>query len=203
MRHSLRKSVLVLFAILVVVIIVSSLIYFNTRAHRSTKTIPLPSAVRDKPQIIKIRSPVITNGSNIPKRYTCDGLAISPPITIYNIPREVKELVLIMYDPDAPNGIFYHWVMYQIKPSEYVNIPEALPATPIISGIGVQGVNSYGKIGYGPPCPPRGSKHRYVILVIGLNRELRLPPGLTAEKLLAIIKPHVVAYGLLYGYYSR
>lgn len=201
MPYTLRKGIYL--AVLLVVVIVSGLIYFNIRTHKTIESIHILTIVKNKPLIIKIESPAIINGSNIPKRYTCDGAAISPPIVIYNVPRSVKELVLIMYDPDAPNGIFYHWLLYQIKPSKYVEIPEALPDTPIINNIGVQGVNSYGKIGYEPPCPPRGSRHHYIIMAIGLGRELRLPPGLTAEKLLTIIKPYIVAYGFLYCYYSR
>ncbi len=197
-----RRGTLYLTLLLVIAIIATSLIYFNTRRHRGG-SIPLLSIAEGKPGTIRIESPVITNGSQIPIRYTCDGTSISPPLIITNIPSNAKELVLVMYDPDAPSGIFYHWLLYDIPARTKIVLPEALPPIPVIEGLGAQGVNSYNSIGYGPPCPPRGSKHRYIFLVVGLDAELRLPPGLGPKELLSAIAGHVVAYGVLYGVYQR
>ncbi len=194
--------ILYLALLLVLAIIATSLIYFNMRRHRAA-SLPLPTIVENKPKLINIDSPTIRNGSLIPVRYTCDGAAISPPLIISNIPPSVRELVLVMYDPDAPGGVFYHWLLYDIPASAKVIIPEALPPLPIIKSLGAQGVNSYGRIGYGPPCPPRGSKHRYVFLVLGLDAEIQLPPAMKPKELFKAIAGHVVTYGVLYGVYER
>ena len=193
----------VLAVLLIAAIILVALIYVNTRTHNKHTGLPILDVVSNKPCTIKVYSPAINNGSDIPRPYTCDGRAVSPPLVIAGIPKNVKELVIIMYDPDAPHGVFYHWLLYNIKPLTRVTIPEGIPPLPIVSGIGAQGVNSYGRIGYGPPCPPRGEKHRYVFLVVGLDQELKLPPGLIPDKLLSLIREHIIACGILYGYYSR
>jgi len=199
-RH--ERIILYIALLLVLAIIATSLIYFNTRRHRAASP-PLLAIARNKPKLINIESPAIRNGTPIPVRYTCDGAGISPPLVISNIPPNVRELVLIMYDPDAPGGIFYHWLLYNIPASAEITIPEALPHAPIIKGLGSQGVNSYGRIGYGPPCPPHRSRHRYVFLVLGLDTEMQLPPALRPQELFRAIEGHVIAYGILYGIYER
>ncbi len=197
-----ERIILYLALLLVLAIIATSLIYFNTRRHRAVP-LPLPAIVENKPKLINIGSPAIKNGSLIPVRYTCDGAGTSPPLVISSIPPSVRELVLVMYDPDAPGGVFYHWLLYNIPASARVVIPEALPPVPIIKGLGAQGVNSYGRIGYGPPCPPRGSKHRYIFLVLGLDAKIQLPPAMKPKELFKAIAGHVVTYGILYGVYKR
>ncbi len=197
-----KRIILGLVLLLISAVIVAGLIYFNTRRHGTT-SLPLLTIADNKPNLINIDSPAIKNGSLIPVRYTCDGASLSPPLVISNIPPNVRELVLVMYDPDAPGGTFYHWLLYNIPASARITIPEALPPTPIIKGLGAQGVNSYGRIGYGPPCPPHGSKHRYVFLVLGLDVEMRLPPAMKPKELFRVIAGHVIAYGVLYGVYER
>jgi len=106
-----------------------------------------------------------------------------------------------MYVPDAPKGIFYHWILYNI-PAEVTCLPEGVSAvdkTPY----GLQGVNDYGQIGYGGPSPPPGSKHRYIFLLLALDTELNLKPGASIDEVLKACEGHVIAYAELLGYYGR
>lgn len=142
-------------------------------------------------------------GESVPASYTCIVKQwVSPPIEIKNVPRDTKCLALIVYDPDAPRGVFYHWILFNIPPSTIVVIPKGVPPIPELD-IGVQGVNSAGKLGYFPPCPPPGSKHRYVFMVFALNKCLDLAPGAPPLQVLAAMRGHVVAYGYEVLVFSR
>jgi len=141
------------------------------------------------------------HNERIPVQYTCDGLDISPHLKWENPPAQIEEQALIMYDPDAPIGIFYHWLLYGIKP-DLRELPENVPKQ-VMTNYGVQGVNDFGKVGYGGPCPPPGRPHRYVFLILGLDRKLDLPAGLRPRQLLNAVKDHIVAYGAIIGLYGR
>ncbi len=154
------------------------------------------------PDTISLTSPVFSSGGRIPVKYTCDGLDVSPPLRISNIPKNSVELVLLMYDIDAPMNIFYHWLLYAIPP-KIRELPEAIPPEEVTE-YGVQGRNDFGKIGYNGPCPPRGKKeHRYYFLLLALNEESGLGPAASPKEVLDSIIDHVVAYGVLMGMYSR
>ena len=144
---------------------------------------------------MKVTSSAFQQGANIPSKFSCDGPNTSPPLQISDVPTEAKSLVLIVDDPDAPSGLFTHWVVCNISPQ----------ATTIAEGStpkGVQGTNDFGKSGYGGPCPPSGT-HRYYFKVFALDRELDLPVGAKRSQLDSAIKGHVIAQGELMGRYSR
>ena len=159
---------------------------------------------RDRiPGSISVVSPVFEEGGWIPRRYTCDGDDVSPEIRISGVPGDASMLALIMYDPDAPIGVFYHWLLYNIPVSATV-IPEGLGAPREETGLGAQGVNDFGRLGYGGPCPPRRhGPHRYYFLVLALRGEEKLPPRLTPRRLLEAVRDRAVAYGYTYGRYER
>ena len=115
-----------------------------------------------------VTSSVFEHEGNIPVKYTCDGEGINPPLHIEAIPEMAKTLAIITEDPDAPKGIFDHWLVWNIDPTDRT-IPEN-------SNPGVSGTNSAGKTGYHSPCPPSGS-HRYYFNVFALNEHLDLPAG--------------------------
>ena len=144
---------------------------------------------------MKVTSSAFQQGANIPSKFSCDGPNTSPPLQISDVPTEAKSLVLIVDDPDAPSGLFTHWVVWNISPQ----------ATTIAEGStpkGVQGTNDFGKSGYGGPCPPSGT-HRYYFKVFALDRELDLPVGAKRSQLDSAMKGHVIAQGELMGRYSR
>lgn len=159
--------------------------------------------IREGRELI-LRSPAFGRGEPIPPKYTCDGDDVSPPLQWEGAPEGVKSYALIMYDPDAPVGTFIHWVLYDI-PGSRTGLPEGVPAKGKVEGVGIQGVNDFGKIGYGGPCPPRWhGAHRYYFALHALNVEsLGLPPGVSADRVLATIKGKVLGYALLMGRYKR
>ncbi|ACO04282.1 MAG TPA: YbhB/YbcL family Raf kinase inhibitor-like protein [Persephonella sp.] len=151
---------------------------------------------------IIVKSMSFDEGEPIPVDYTCDGMDISPEIVWDNVPEETKSFVLIMEDPDAPMGVFTHWVVYDI-PSSLRLLPENFPKVPQIDGI-KQGINDFGRIGYGGPCPPRGSTHRYVFNVYAISVvSLELPTGATKKIVEERMEGKILSKGKLTGIYGR
>ncbi len=141
-------------------------------------------------------------GGAIPALFTCEGQDISPEFDWTDAPRETKSFALIIHDPDAPirNG-FTHWVLYNI-PSQIHHIGANQPRTPKIAGLGIQGKNDAGKIGYMGPCPPSGT-HRYFIRLFALRTELGLKPGATRDELEDAIEGHAIEEAELMGTYTK
>jgi Raf kinase inhibitor-like YbhB/YbcL family protein len=142
------------------------------------------------------------DGRPIPLRYTCDGDDLSPELSWRDIPSGTKSLALFLHDPDAPReGGFMHWVVYDIDPA--VNrIPENAPKTGKVAGLGLQGKNDTGKIGYIGPCPPSGN-HRYIVRLFALDSELRLKDGLLYQQVQQAMEGHVLDSAETTGTYSR
>ena len=153
------------------------------------------------PMPLTIRSPVFHEGGSIPARYTCDGEDVSPPLEWSGVPKGTNTSALTCDDPDAPSGLWVHWVVFDLPPS-VTGLPEGVPPTPEISGGGRQGKNDFRKIGYGGPCPPSGT-HRYVFTLYALDSPSGLPAGATRQDLLAAAKNHVLGQATLTGTYSR
>jgi Raf kinase inhibitor-like YbhB/YbcL family protein len=145
---------------------------------------------------MKITSSAFQEGGNIPSKFTCDGVDTSPPLHFEQIPAEAKSLALIVDDPDAPSGLFTHWLVWNIDPKTMA-IPEGSAPTSA-----VQGKNDFGKSGYGGPCPPSGT-HRYFLKIFALDRQLDLAAGSNRAELDAAMRGHVVAQGELMARYSR
>jgi Raf kinase inhibitor-like YbhB/YbcL family protein len=144
---------------------------------------------------MKITSSAFHEGGNIPSKFTCDGSDTSPPLQITGIPSEAKSLVLIADDPDAPGGLFTHWLVWNIPPQTNSIAEGSAPK-------GVHGTNDFGKSGYRGPCPPPGT-HRYSFKIFALDRELDLPSGAKRSQVDAAMKGHVIAQGELMGRYAR
>ena len=151
---------------------------------------------------LKISSLAFTEGRMIPARNTCDGEDISPPLKWDSVPGGTKTLALICDDPDAPGGTWVHWVLYNLS-SSVTELPEKIPTEEAISGGGRQGVNDFGRIGYGGPCPPRGSTHRYFFKLYALDTVLSLKPRATKRDLTDAMKGHILGEGQLMGSYKR
>ena len=152
---------------------------------------------------MELKSSAFTNGGNIPVKYTCDGEDISPPLQWNNVPSGTKSLVLIMDDPDAPMGTWVHWVIYNI-PATVKSLPEHFPAKEIMKDGTTQGRNSWGRIGYGGPCPPPPTgAHRYFFKLYAIDKKLDLGPGATKEAVLQTIKGHILSEAELMGRYKR
>ena len=139
---------------------------------------------------LSITSSAFANDQLIPKQYGCGGESLPPPLEITQIPSNAKTLALIVTDPDAPGGLFTHWVVWNMPPSN--PNPQA----------GVQGRNSYGKEGYGTLCPPAGS-HRYIFDAYALDTSLNADPSAGREQIESAMKGHIVGHSRLVGIYSK
>jgi len=139
---------------------------------------------------------------NIPKAYTCDGSDTSPQLAWTAPPAATKSLALIAIDPDAPQGTFVHWVLFDLPPMTQ-SLPEGLPPQSQLPDGSRQGVNDFPKTGYGGPCPPRNSTHRYIFVLYAVDTKLNLPPGATRKQVEEALRGHVLAHGELIGRYGR
>jgi Raf kinase inhibitor-like YbhB/YbcL family protein len=192
------------------ILILSSLIPLSVCAQQA----PTDSIKPISEAQMKIASPAFKEGEFIPVKYTCDGPDLSPPLSFSDIPDSTKSLALICDDPDAPVGDWVHWVVYGIPPS-LRNLPENViksVSTPLkIKDKDIiinQGKNDFGKYGYGGPCPPKGSPHRYFFKLFALDLDLKfsneeLRKGISKKVLLEKIRDHVLAEASLMGKYQR
>jgi Raf kinase inhibitor-like YbhB/YbcL family protein len=151
---------------------------------------------------MKLTSVAFEEGAFIPVQHTCEGKDVSPPLTWTNVPAEAKSLALICDDPDAPVGTWVHWVLYDLSP-KFSELPEAVPPSGVTPEGAKQGVNDFRRSGYGGPCPPPGSPHRYFFKLYALDLEPGLPAGATKADLLRAMEGHILAEGQLVGLYKR
>lgn len=149
----------------------------------------------------QITSSAFTEGSPIPRKYTCEGEDESPPLAWSTAPAGAKSLALIADDPDAPMGTWVHWVIFNLPPT-LTGLPEGIAKNPSVEG-GLQGNNDFRKTGYGGPCPPRGKPHRYFFKLYALDTMLPLQAGATKAEVEKAMRGHILAQGQLMGTYSR
>jgi Raf kinase inhibitor-like YbhB/YbcL family protein len=150
---------------------------------------------------ITVETSSFSSGSNIPKRFTCEGAGMSPEIHWPSPPAGTRSLAIVMDDPDAPLG-FVHWLVYDI-PIEAHEITEGASSGAGLPHGAVEGINSAGSVGYTGPCPPGAKPHHYVFRLYALDVPLALPSGKNKEQLAAAVKDHVLAKGQLTGLYAR
>ena len=143
--------------------------------------------------VMRLSSPAFVNNGMIPPEYTCDGDNINPALDIGDIPKGTKTLALIMDDPDAPAGVWVHWVVWNITPTNKIE----KDSTP-----GVEGTNDFRKTSYGGPCPPSGT-HRYFFKLYALDTELGIKPGASKKELEKAMQGHILANAELVGKYGR
>lgn len=145
---------------------------------------------------MKVTSSAFQEGGTIPEKFSKNGQNVSPELRIEGIPAEAKSLALIVDDPDAPVGLFTHWLAWNIDPRTTDIAEGSVPDG------AVQGKNDFGESGYGGPQPPSGT-HRYYFKVLALDNTLDLKPGAKRKEVDAAIKGHVVGQGQLMGRYSK
>ncbi len=139
----------------------------------------------------------------IPPRFTCDGDDTSPALSWGDPPQGTQSFALIMDDPDAPVGVFTHWVIYNMG-SGARGLPEGVEKTerPANGAAGFQGRNDFGRTGYGGPCPPSG-RHHYRFQLYALDGLIDLSPGASKQQLLDALTGHILATTTLTGTYQR
>jgi Raf kinase inhibitor-like YbhB/YbcL family protein len=146
--------------------------------------------------VFAVESSAFENAQAIPSRYSCEGDDVSPPLRWANVPEGVRSLALVVDDPDAPRGVFTHWVAWGLDPSaEGLGEGESAPS---------EGRNGFGATGYGGPCPPPGhGRHRYVFRLYALDSEPDLPARAAKAELERAIEGHVLMTAELVGTYER
>jgi Raf kinase inhibitor-like YbhB/YbcL family protein len=145
---------------------------------------------------MEITSSAFREGEKLPRRYTCDGENLSPPLSWSGLPEGVQSLVLICHDPDAPRGDFTHWILFDL-PADLTTLPEDA------QGKGTPGQNDFRRLGYGGPCPPPGPAHRYVFRLYALNRRLGLRQGAGKAEVEKSMQGSVLDHAQLVGRYAR
>ena len=151
---------------------------------------------------LQLTSTAFAEGQPIPPKHAFDNQDLSPELHWSGVPPAAKSLALICDDPDAPMGMWVHWVIYDLPPATG-GLAEGVAKSPELPGGVKQGVNDYKKTGYGGPCPPPGKPHRYFFKIYALDAMLDLKPGLTKTNLLKAMEVHVLAEGQLMGTYQR
>jgi Raf kinase inhibitor-like YbhB/YbcL family protein len=143
-----------------------------------------------------LESSAFENAQAIPSRHTCEGEDLSPPLHWTNVPEATRSLAIVVDDPDAPAGVFTHWIAWRLDPS--------------VGGLGEgerapsEGQNDFGTLGYRGPCPPPGhGRHRYLFRLYALDVELELGAGATKAGLEQAIEGHVLTTADLVGTYER
>jgi Raf kinase inhibitor-like YbhB/YbcL family protein len=152
--------------------------------------------------VLGLESSAFANEATIPQKYTCDGEGGSPPLSWAAPPAATQSLALIVDDPDAPAGTWVHWVLFNLAPTT-VSLPEDVPADETVLGGGVHGANSWKQLGYGGPCPPKGSTHHYFFKLYALDTTLNLDPGTSKRDVEQAMAGHILAGGQLIGLYGR
>ncbi len=140
-----------------------------------------------------VKSPVFEHNKTIPKKYSCDGQEVNPPITIEATPTATKTLALVIDDPDAPRGTFDHWIVWNIPVTSKIE-ENSIPGT--------QGMNSAGQQAYVGMCPPSGT-HRYFFKIYALDTKLDLINSANKKDLEKTMLGHILAKGELVGLYRR
>jgi Raf kinase inhibitor-like YbhB/YbcL family protein len=160
---------------------------------------------------LQLVSSAFDNNELIPKKYTCEGENISPPLTISGVPEDAETLTLIVTDPDIPDEvknsmgieIFDHWVAFNIPAENFKGKKAQIQPG---SSVGTQGVNSSGEIGYTGPCPPaqyEPTEHRYVFSLYALDDSLSVQREASKAAVMEAMKNRVIAKAELIGRYEK
>jgi len=195
-----KVSIIVLIVVMALVLVIA-IAYYSYTLRQQVKGNIFSQLIKEAEIEFTLKSPAFENFTEIPEKYTCDGADVSPPLKWFNVPEGTKSYVLIVFDPDAPRGIFIHWVMYNI-PSEITELRENIPKKNVVEE-GYQGINDFGYVGYGGPCPPEGSTHRYVFLLFALDEEIDLDGGAGLSNVISAMRGHIIGYAKLVGIYGR
>ena len=196
------KILYILFFIIIIIVIIGSFIIADTSKERIAnidKNAELDENIINNKNlsmnILKLTSQSFEHNGKIPSKHTCDGESISPSLQISGVDPNAKSLVLIMDDPDAPSGVWDHWVKFNIASSTTIIEEGTEPQ-------GVSGIGTSGNRDYFGPCPP-DREHRYFFKLYSLETELDLKKGASKKEVEIAMKGHILQQTELIGYYER
>ena len=154
---------------------------------------------------MNITSSAFTNGEIIPARFTCQSDNVNPPLSVSDVPAAAAGLALIVDDPDSPNGVFTHWLIWNL-PAAAGEIAENYAGwTEGRRGLhdagAINGVNDFGRVGYGGPCPSVGT-HHYHFRLLALDRTTDLAVGADRAAFEAAINGHIIDQAEIVGLYT-
>jgi Raf kinase inhibitor-like YbhB/YbcL family protein len=156
-----------------------------------------PREERALPERITVTSPAFDAGAAIPRRFTCEGENVSPPLAWSGVAAGTAEVALVVDDPDAPRGTYVHWIVVGLDPASTELAEAAVPP-------GARQVrNSAGKAAYTGPCPPGGAAHHYRFTVYALQRTADLGGDTSPEAAIQAIEAAATARGRLVGTFGR
>ena len=152
-----------------------------------------------------LMSSAFENGAEIPARYTCSGDDVSVPLNWGGVPEGARSLVLIVDDPDAPDPnapqmVWVHWVLYNIPP-DTSSLVEHITSATLPPGAS-EGINDWQRTGYGGPCPPIG-RHRYFHKLYALDTVLEALNEPTRADVEAAMQGHIIAQAELIGTFRK
>ncbi len=151
---------------------------------------------------LQLQSPAFRDGQKMSERFSCDGADVSPPLAWADVPAGTHSLALFCDDPDAPDGTFHHWAIFDI-PMTTRELSEGVANTGSI-GMMRQGVNDFGKVGYGGACPPKGhGTHHYHFKLMALDVGHLDVRGNRCEDIERAARSHAIAETELVCIYSR
>lgn len=154
------------------------------------------------PKDFMLKSQSFEDGKAIPKEFTCDSGDVSPQFSWYSAPENADSLALVCEDPDAPNGAFTHWIVYDILPT-IPRITEGQPKTTLMINGASQGENDTGNIGWNGPCPPPGKPHHYIFTLFALDKRISFGKPPKRAEFDAMIADHIIAKTVYTGLYSK
>lgn len=152
--------------------------------------------------MLTISSPDFVNNEVLPAMFTGEGQNISPALYWTDIPSNTASFAVIMDDPDAPTGLFTHWIIFNIPP-ERNKLPQAVETNLLLEDGSMQGKNTAGKIGYYGPNPPPGPAHRYQFHLYALDKMIVAKPGANRKEVLKALQRHILASAMITGIYQR
>lgn len=193
-KTRVMKIVLLIFIIGILGFVGYLTVFSRQTKHTVSQTISPPS--KEKTANMTISSTAFQNNASIPDVYSCNGENINPPLEFSDIPQNAKSLVLIMDDPDAPMGTWVHWTIFNMNPTEKGIAEKNKPSS------GTEGMTSFGKPGYGGPCPPSGT-HRYFFKLYALDSILNLDEKADKKAIEEKMQGHILEEAQLVGLYSH
>jgi Raf kinase inhibitor-like YbhB/YbcL family protein len=164
-------------------------------------TAPFLSGIAWPQSKMEIHADGFASGAPIPPIYACTGRDISPPLSWSGVPKRAKTLTLIVDDPDAPDGVFFHWIVYNLDPAT-THIAEHVKKNTTVPLNGQQGRNDFGRYGYSGPCPPPGPLHHYRFRLFALDNHITPEPP-TGPAVEHAIAGHIVSATQMVGTYGR
>src|ERR1051326_2739219 len=183
---------------ILVIIIVAAIGLWLWGSRRTSNTTSVNNATNQQPRgqevhNMQILSAAFGAGQAIPAKYTCDGDNTNPPLTFGEVPDQTQSLALIVDDPDAPNGTWTHWTLWNISASTTAIAENLLPSGAVV------GQTSFGSQGYGGPCPPAGQQHRYFFKLYALDAKLTIPSYSDVKALTDAMDGHILQEAELMG----